>query len=158
MGFYQNKRIGVMMSKLNILEINNRKEIINDKEVEFADLIIDGISLYQRLNKYNFIPSLGWGTVEFQRDMIKYFLHEKPHELLWYRVPVLSCPYCGDLDCGFISAKIDLLDNKVIWKDFYKGDYISDYEKKLDLGPFYFDYKSYKKTIISALNIKNYRI
>jgi hypothetical protein len=37
--------MGVMMNKLNILEIKNRKEIINDQEVEFNDLIIDGISL-----------------------------------------------------------------------------------------------------------------
>ncbi|MFF2875434.1 hypothetical protein ACFVR2_03840 [Gottfriedia sp. NPDC057991] len=50
------------MNKLNILEIKNRKEIINDKEVEFNDLIIDGISFYQKLIKYKFIPSLGWGV------------------------------------------------------------------------------------------------
>jgi hypothetical protein len=37
--------MGVMMNKLNILEIKNRKEIINDQEVEFNDLIIDGNSL-----------------------------------------------------------------------------------------------------------------
>ncbi|MGG2028396.1 oxidoreductase [Gottfriedia sp. S16(2024)] len=146
------------MNKLNILEIKNLKEIINDIEVEFNHLIIDGISLYQKLMKYNFIPSLGWGVVEFQRDMIKYFLLEKPHELLWYRIPILICPDCGDLDCGFISAKIDLLDNKVIWKDFYVGDYNNDYERKLDLGPFYFDDQSYKKAIISARNSTKNRI
>jgi hypothetical protein len=141
------------MNNLNLLEVKYRKEIVNNKEVEFTDFIIDGISLYQRLKKYDLIPSLGWGTVEFQRDMIMYFLLEKPHELLWYRIPILICSHCGDLECGFISAKIDLINNQVVWKDFYKGDYDSDYKKKIEIGPFYFDYLSYKKTINSSLNI-----
>lgn len=45
-----------------------------NKNTKFADLIIDGKSLYQRLKKHDLIPALGWGCREYQLQMIDYFL------------------------------------------------------------------------------------
>lgn len=76
-----------------------------NKNTTFADLIIDGKSLYQMLKRHDLVPALGWGTEENQRQMIQYFLLKEPHEYLYYRLPILVCPWCGDEECGYISVK-----------------------------------------------------
>lgn len=116
--------------------------------VKFVDFIIDGGSLHQRLRKYDLLPSLGWGPREYQLEMISYFLLQKPHPLLWYRTPILVCPECADLECGFISAKIERIENLVIWSDFYKDNY----QFKINIGPFYFRWDEYSRVIQSTLS------
>ncbi|QDX93428.1 oxidoreductase [Brevibacillus laterosporus] len=108
------------MDKKNSLTIQFRTETSNDCDLQFADFIIDGKSLFDQFRKYDVVPSLGWGIKEYQDEMVSYFLMQKPHPLLWYRVPVLVCSHCGDLECGFISAKIERIGNTIVWKDFYK--------------------------------------
>ena len=117
------------------------------QNVKFSDFIIDGYSLHKRLEKYELVPSLGDGTKEYQEEMISYFLLQKPHPLLWYRAPILVCPECADLGCGFISAKLDRRDNLVIWSDFYKDNY----QSKINIGPFYFRWDQYCEVIKSTL-------
>lgn len=116
--------------------------------VKFVDFIIDGSSLHQRLRKYDLLPSLGWGRREYQIEMISYFLLQKPHPLLWYRTPILVCSECADLECGFISAKIERIENLVIWSDFYKDNY----QFKINIGPFYFRWDEYSRVIQSTLS------
>ncbi|WJM11282.1 oxidoreductase [Paenibacillus sp. PK1-4R] len=112
-----------------------------NKNTRFADIIIDGTSLYQKLKKHELVPSLGWVSDEYQRLLIDYFLLKKPHESMYYRYPILVCPWCGDEECGFISVKIDKEDDVVIWSDFILND------KKLQVGPFYFGWENYKQAI-----------
>lgn len=114
--------------------------------ITFNDFIIDGYSLYERLEKYDLVPSLGWGSKEYQEEMIRLFLLQEPHTLLWYRVPLFVCPECGDLECGFISAKLERKNNLVIWRDFYKDHY----QFKINIGPFYFRWEHYRKVIAST--------
>lgn len=115
--------------------------------VRFADFFIDGKSLYQRFEKYDLVPSLGWGRIEYQKEMIQYFLLQKPHSLLWYRTPILVCPECADLECGFLSAKLEKRGDLIIWSDFFKDHYAI----KIDIGPFYFKWEPYTKVIQSTL-------
>lgn len=112
-----------------------------NKNTKFADIIIDGKSLYQKLKKHDLVPVLGWGSDEYQRLMIEYFLLEKPHEFLYFRYPILVCPWCGDEECGFISVKIDREEDIVIWRDFLLND------TKLNIGPYYFKWDNYKQAI-----------
>lgn len=114
------------MKKINYLEtrlssrfdeFDPQKE--SNKDTKFADIIIDGISLYQRLKKHDLVPALGWGCDEYQRRMIDYFLLKKQHEYMNYRYPILVCPWCGDEECGYISVKVDREGDIVIWKDFF---------------------------------------
>ncbi|WP_340032241.1 oxidoreductase [Paenibacillus sp. FSL K6-1122] len=93
-----------------------------NKNTKFSDIIIDGTSLYQRL-------------------LIDYFLLKKSHESMYYRYPILVCPWCGDEECGFISVKIDREEDIVIWRDFILND------KNLQVGPFYFGWENYKQAI-----------
>jgi hypothetical protein len=64
------------------------------------------------------VPSLGWGSEEHQRKIINYFLLNQTHEYLYYRYPILVCPWCGDEECGFISVFIEKEEDLIIWRDF----------------------------------------
>lgn len=115
----------------------------SNKNTKFADLIIDDTSLYQMLKQYDLVPSLGWGSEENQRLLMDYFLMEKEHPSLYYRYPILICPWCGDEECGFISVFIERKGNIVIWQDFK----LEPGNKSIPIGPFYFEWENYKKMI-----------
>lgn len=95
------------------------------------------------LRKYDMVPSLGWGSNEYQRQMIDYFLLRQLHESMYYRYPIMVCPLCGDEECGFISVKIDREEDIVIWKDFY----LEHQMQKINIGPFYFQWDNYEEEI-----------
>ncbi|GAB6988706.1 hypothetical protein [Paenibacillus pini] len=114
-----------------------------NKNTKFADLIIDGRSLYQMLRKHDMVPSLGWGGQEHQRNMIDYFLLKKQHDYLYYRYPILVCPWCGDEECGFISVYIEREDDIIIWQDFK----VEPSNKIINIGPFSFKWDNYERAI-----------
>ncbi|WP_042201236.1 hypothetical protein [Paenibacillus camerounensis] len=117
-----------------------------NKNTRFADLIIDGHSLYQKLKQHDLVPALGWGSEAYQRRMIDYFLLAEPHEYMFYRYPILVCPWCADEECGYISVKIDREGDVVIWKDFRLGSN----NEPVKAGPFYFEWNNYKSAIEST--------
>lgn len=138
------------MTTINVLETqpSSRYDELDpsqdgNKNTTFADLIIDGKSLYQMLKRHDLVPALGWGTEENQRQMIQYFLLKEPHEYLFYRYPILVCPLCGDEECGYISVKVDRDDDVVIWKDFM----LEHKNQPLNVGPFYFMWDNYERAI-----------
>ncbi|WP_282936648.1 hypothetical protein [Paenibacillus sp. RC67] len=55
------------MTKINYLETRLASRYGEDgsKEgnAEFADLIIDSVSLFKRLKEYDFVPAFGWGMM-----------------------------------------------------------------------------------------------
>ncbi|WP_416294515.1 oxidoreductase [Paenibacillus illinoisensis] len=138
------------MTTINVLETqpSSRYDELDpsqdgNKNTTFADLIIDGKSLYQMLKRHDLVPALGWGTEENQRQMIQYFLLKEPHDYLYYRYPILVCPLCGDEECGYISVKVDRDDDVVIWKDFM----LEHKNQPLNIGPFYFMWENYERAI-----------
>ncbi|WP_025681671.1 hypothetical protein [Paenibacillus massiliensis] len=129
-------------------ELDPEKE--GNKNTKFADIIIDGKSLYERLKKHDMVPSLGWGVEEYQKLLIQYFLLEKPHPQMYYRYPILVCPWCGDEECGYISVKIDREGDLVIWKDFR----LEPDTKQIHVGPFYFEWEPYQRAIRDTLGME----
>ncbi|KWX74234.1 hypothetical protein SAMN05216191_10489 [Paenibacillus jilunlii] len=121
-----------------------------NKNTIFADIIIDGNSLYQKLKKYDLVPALGWGSEEHQRLMIEYFLLKSPFELMYHRYPILVCPWCGDLECGYISVSIGKESDIVEWSNFQ----VTGSNNKLEIGPYYFKWDNYKYAIESALGVE----
>lgn len=117
-----------------------------NKNTKFADIIIDGKSLYQMLRKYDLVPSLGWGSDEYQKLIIDYFLLRKEHNSLYYRYPILVCPWCGDEECGFISVYIEREGDVITWRDFK----LEPDNKPIDIGPFYFKWDDYERAIIGT--------
>lgn len=138
------------MDKINYLESRPSSryddydpEQDGNKNMKFADLIIDGRSLYQMLKKYDLVPCLGWGSEDNQRQMIDYFLLKQPHPYMYFRYPIMVCPWFGDEDCGFISVFIEREEDIVIWKNFkLEPEY-----KPIHLGPFYFRWRDYESAI-----------
>lgn len=141
--------------KINRIEMKpaSRSDFVaiadGEKNTRFADLIIDGRSLFQMLKTYDMVPSLGWMSQDCQREMIDYFLLRRPHETMWYRYPVMVCYWCGDEGCGFISVKVDRENNIVTWKDFF----LEPDMKKIDIGPFHFQWDHYKRVINSTFGV-----
>lgn len=120
-----------------------------NKNTKFADLIIDGESLFYKLKKYDMVPSLGWGTEKHQRQMIEYFLLNELHTTLYYRYPILVCPWCGDEECGFISVSIDREGDQVTWSNFK----VEPSNRPIDIGPYYFKWDQYESVIRSTYGI-----
>ncbi len=64
------------------------------------------------------------------------------------------CPECGDLGCGAISAVIEQVEDKIIWRDFgYQNNYLDeiifdDYES---INTIVFNKVEYENAIKSAL-------
>ncbi|WP_438449493.1 oxidoreductase [Gorillibacterium sp. sgz5001074] len=114
-----------------------------NKNTKFADLIIDGRSLYQMLKQHDMVLSLGWGSKEYQRLLIDYFLLKETHPYLYYRYPILVCPWCGVEECGFISVHIEREEDLVIWSEFK----LEPGNKPISIGPFYFKWIDYEKVI-----------
>lgn len=88
-----------------------------------------------------FHPWAGGGSVSTAHDRL--LLLAEPHEYMFYRYPILVCPWCADEECGYISVKIDREDDVVIWKDFRLGSN----NEPVKTGPFYFEWNNYKSAI-----------
>ncbi|WP_313957982.1 oxidoreductase [Paenibacillus xylanexedens] len=145
------ENVGGEMNKINHLETklaprydDSDPDQEGNKNVVFADLFIDGKSLYQMLKKYDFVPSLGWGTEEEQQESIDYFLLKQLHPELYYRYPILVCPWCKDEECGYVSVLIEREGDFISWSDFR----LEPHNRKIDLESFTFKWKDYKREII----------
>ncbi|MFC4777207.1 oxidoreductase [Paenibacillus sp. GCM10023252] len=137
------KRINNIETKLSHRFNENDHERLSNKNIKFADIMIDGESLYHKLKKYDMIPALGWGSLEQQSLTLEYLLFKKPFELTYHRYPILICPECGDLECGFLSVSIDLEDDIVTWSNFM----LEHDNVLIDLGPYYFHWDDYRRAI-----------
>lgn len=114
-----------------------------NRNTAFADILIDGHSLYKRLKKFDLVPSLGWGSKEHQQEIIDCFLLKKPFELMYHRYPIAICPWCGDLECGYISVNIDIENDIVTWSNFLHEPDCT----KVQTGPYHFKWNNYKRVI-----------
>lgn len=141
-----------------IKKINNVDKYSNG-EVAFADLIIDGNSLYQMFCGcgYDVISCLGWSFPHIQNDEIsKLLLRNKP-DFKGKRYAIYVCPLCGDLGCGAVSMKIERDSNIIIWKDFGFEDNLGiiklQKENLKGIGPFYFNFDQYQSAIKSSFGV-----
>ena len=143
------------MHKLK-LEYKHRKgETFNNgltkADRKYIDFIVSGQSLGQlfRLSEFDLIGVFGWTeNVEYENKQIDEFLGRQKPELETGRTSFYVCSECGDIGCGAITAKIEVTEKSVIWKDFgYENNYskpdLIDYK---EIGPFIFDKNEYIKT------------
>jgi len=119
---------------------------------KYIDFIVSGQSLGQifGLPGFDLIGNFGWSeNKEYENKQIDEFLGLEKPELETGRTCFYVCPECGDIGCGAITAKIEMTDKNIIWKDFgYENNYsepdLTDYK---EIGPFTFDKKQYCETI-----------
>ncbi len=115
---------------------------------KYIDFIVSGQSLGQLfgLPDFDLIGAFGWtDNKEYENKQIHEFLGLTKPELESGRTCFYVCPECGDIGCGAITAKIEVTEKNVIWKDFgYENNYsepdLTDYK---EIGPFTFDKKQY---------------
>lgn len=121
-------------------------------ERNYIDFIVSGKSLGQLLGlpELDLIGTFGWSkNKEYENRNIGEFLGLEKPELDTGRTSFYVCSECGDIGCGAITAKIEISDKDVIWKDFgyennYSEPHLTDYK---EIGPFIFDKTEYIMTL-----------
>ncbi len=118
---------------------------------KYIDFIVSGQSLGQLfgLPEFDLIGTFGWiENKEQENKQVNEFLGIEKPELESGRTCFYVCPECGDIGCGAITAKIEVTDRSVIWKDFaYENNYSDpDLTAYKQIGPFMFDRAQYFTT------------
>ena len=121
---------------------------IRKHERKYIDFIVSGKPLSDILQtkSYDMISSLGWEIdTDYEKQIIKEFLKQKPSELATGRTIIYGCSECGDIGCGAITADIVESGDKIIWRDFgYENDYSGfDLENYKHIRQFEFDRQGY---------------
>jgi len=119
---------------------------------KYIDFIVSGQSLGELFGiaESDLIGTFGWiDNKEYERRQIDEFLGKEKPESETGRTSYYVCPECGDIECGAITAKIEVTDTSVIWKDFgYENNSaepnLEDYKQ---IGPFTFDKTEYFNTL-----------
>lgn len=140
---------------LSQIEVKNRQRDGYPGIIDYADIIIDGISLFESIaHDFDFVSCLGWGPEEFQELQIKRLLLSCPSDLPNDRYSIYICPACADLGCGALTVKIEFTDNTVRWSNLGNQDSFSD---KINLfngvDDFIFDRQNYERVIKSTRGI-----
>jgi hypothetical protein len=120
---------------------------------KYLDFIISGQSLGQLFGRSDFdiIGTFGWTeNKEYENKQIDEFLGLTKPELKTGRTCFYVCPECGDIGCGAITAKIEVTEKNVIWKEFgYENNYSEpDLINYNEIGPFTFDKKQYSEILL----------
>jgi len=118
---------------------------------KYIDFIVSGQSLAKvfGLPDLDMIGTFGWTeNKEIENKNIDEFVGKATPEIETGRTMFYVCPECGDIGCGAITAKIEMTDTKVIWKEFgyennYSAPHLDDYKSIL---PIEFEKTEYLKT------------
>jgi hypothetical protein len=71
-------------------------------ERSYLDFMIDGVSLCSRFSA-DFIPALGWLTLEERFATIERLTRKIPPNLAYNRTSLCICPECSDRGCSVIA-------------------------------------------------------
>ncbi|WP_020603856.1 hypothetical protein [Spirosoma spitsbergense] len=124
---------------------------LSKAERKHIDFIVSGQSLGQLVSAFmaDRIGIFGWIPDKWhENDRVDEFLGLIPPELTTGRTSFYVCPECGDIGCGAITAKIEVTEKQVIWKEFgYETNYSApDLSRYQEVGPFIFERTVYAKT------------
>jgi hypothetical protein len=118
---------------------------------KYIDFIVSGQSLGELfgLPDFDLIGVFGWTAKKGEEiKHIDEFLGLMDPELETGRTCLYVCPECGDIGCGAITARLEINEKNVMWKDFgYENNYSEpDLTEYQEIGPFVFDKTEYIKT------------
>jgi hypothetical protein len=106
------------------------------------------------------IAALGWGTQDERRRVADRLLLRAEADLPHGRNSLYMCPECAVLGCGAVSAIIERIDDKVIWRDF---GYENTWQEGLDtqhlesLRSYTFEWEAYVRAIHTGASIDDTR-
>lgn len=122
---------------------------------DYLDFVIDGESLSEKIQG-DFVSCFAWSD-EVNTKELRRLLLEDEADFPNNRRSLYVCPECGDLGCGAISAVIEPVGDKIIWRDF---GYENNYEEEVrfngyeNIKSFTFDKNEYETVLRSALSDK----
>ncbi|MCM3172903.1 hypothetical protein [Paenibacillus sp. MER 99-2] len=113
--------------RISKIDTSNRQREGYPGLINYADIIIDGKSLFEMIaHKYDFVSCIGWGSIEFQEQQIARLLLRVDSDLPNNRNSIYICPACADLGCGAITVEIEINDDTVIWSKFGTQNNLND--------------------------------
>lgn len=83
----------------------------------FLDFVVDGESLFARLESDDAISCLGWLVEEWDELAAQRLLGRAAPDVE-DRVAIWACAACGDVLCGAVTARVITTEDEVIWRDF----------------------------------------
>ncbi|WP_026209867.1 hypothetical protein [Cytophaga aurantiaca] len=134
------------------LASKHRKAEANKLEGKYIDFVVSDKSLSDLfvVTDLDLVGALGWSENKaYESEQLDQFLGLKASELKTGRISFYVCPMCADIGCGAITARIEITDTSVIWKDFgYETDYSEpELEAYNHIGPFVFEKIVYDKVM-----------
>ena len=144
--------------KLSKIGIKNCKREGYPGLINYADIIIDGKSIFEMIaHKYDFVSCLGWGSIEFQENQIDRLLLRIDSDLPNNRNSIYICPACADLGCGAITVEIEMKENTVVWSKFGSQNNLEDELSKVyyfeNIEKYEFDKNEYEDVIMGSKGI-----
>ncbi len=121
-------------------------------QMGFLDFIVDGQALSEKVGG-DLASCLGWFVPEENQKAVRRLLLEDPADFPNNRRSLYVCPECGDLGCGAVSAVVEEVKGKIIWRNF---GYENNYEEEVKFGvyenisPMVFDKAQYVGAIKAA--------
>lgn len=117
-------------------------------ERAFLDFVIDGEPLRPRV-PHDVISVLATDLpAPYLATEVGSLLLETPAPLADGRRVIYSCPECGDLGCGGVTAEITIDGDVVTWRDFgWQTDYDPEVDLDEELGPFRFGLAEYRAAL-----------
>jgi predicted RNA-binding Zn-ribbon protein involved in translation (DUF1610 family) len=118
---------------------------------DYLDFVIDGESLSEKIGG-DLISCLGWLAAEENAEAANRIMLKAASELPGSRYALYVCPECGELGCGAVTAIIERVNDKIIWRDFaFQNDYDGEKQPVKEVDKFIFDRAQYRNALRSAL-------
>jgi hypothetical protein len=134
-----------------------KRRALRDKP-KVLDFVVGGVSLYEVAAQNRDLTSVIWAEPPVpaeQAKAIRRLLAREPGDASDGRVSLFSCAECGDLGCGAITIRIDLVSDAIIWRDFgFENNYECKVERSAfsSLGPYHFDRLDYEARLQAFLS------
>ncbi len=108
------------MARLELRWRSSERHISYTGRSDFLDFLVDGQSLHDILRCGENVGILGgwFKNSLFEAVYLRGLLLEHPAYLETGRYQLYVCPLCGDVGCGSITAEIEAVEDRVIWRDF----------------------------------------
>jgi hypothetical protein len=148
-----------MFSRIELIPRVRRVERLSSGAFQtdrhYFDFVVDGLSLRDTIARDYDLASVMWinSPTSIETHIPKLLLVD-PSDLPDGRVPLYTCPECGDLGCGGITVDIKIAGDSVVWSKFgYQNNYDNDLDTDAfqQYGPFQFDLNQYRAALLSAV-------
>lgn len=142
------------MDKTSVLQLMwKRREGGGGKtQRDYLDFVVDGQPLSEKIGG-DLASCLGWFVPAENTKAVNRLLLKESADLPNNRRSLDVCPECGELACGTVTAVIERIGDKIIWRDFCfesNADEVVPIREYGDVS-FAFDRAQYNQALKGAL-------